>query len=76
MLENGADEVLADSPSLATVLEAAKTSIRSRKPVGLAGRLVLGLGALRLAVEERLEPILAEAEELPVRVAPQLTPYV
>jgi hypothetical protein len=76
VLENGTGAVLADSPSLATVLAAAKTAVGSRRRVGLAGRLVLGLAAVRVAVEERFEPLLAESEELLVRVAPQLAAFV
>ena len=76
VLENGAGEVLTDTPSLGKVVAAATTPIGAKKSLGLAGRLMLALAAVRLAVEERLEPVLAESEELLIRVAPQLAAYV
>ena len=71
VLENGQGQVLADDPSLETVVARAAMQ-KSARGANVVVRLVLGIAALRAAAEERLEPILVESEELLVRVAPQL----
>jgi hypothetical protein len=75
VLETGTGRVLAESPSLETVAATAERPFHE-KGTRLVARLVLGLAAVRAAVEERIEPILVETEELLVRMAPQLAALV
>jgi hypothetical protein len=72
VLEDGAGRVLTDNTSLEMVSGWAKAAVPRRNRVSLAGRLLVALGTIRLVLEEKLEPILVEAEELAIRVAPQL----
>jgi hypothetical protein len=75
VLETGTGRVLAESPSLEAVAATAERPFHE-KGTRLVARLVLGLAAVRAAVEERIEPILVETEELLVRMAPQLAALV
>jgi hypothetical protein len=43
---------------------------------GFIASVAISWGAIRHAFEERVEPLLAEAEELLVHVAPQLAAFV
>jgi hypothetical protein len=71
VLENGSGQLLYEGTSV-EVLTARAKAAAEHKPLSLVARITLGLAAIRLAIEERLEPILAETEEVLLRVAPQL----
>ena len=71
VLENGRGQVLQESPSLDSIAESASRAISGRR-AGLVSRFIVGFGGARAAIEERWEPMLAESEELLLRVAPQL----
>jgi hypothetical protein len=72
VLENGTGQVLDEGTSLQTLAARAKAAVARGGPISLLARITLGLMALRLAVEERIEQILVESEELMLRFAPQL----
>jgi hypothetical protein len=70
VLEDGTGQVLDEGTSLQTLAGRAKAARGG--PISLFARITLGLMALRLAIEERIEQILVESEELMLRFAPQL----
>ncbi len=72
VLENGSGQVVAEDRSLDTIAARAERVVGQRKRASLTARVVLAVGALRLAVEEKLEPLYLESEELLLRVVPQL----
>ena len=76
VLENGTGHVLQEGNSLEMLARRAKAPVAQRRPIPLLARITLGLTAVRLAVEEKIEPILVESEELLLRVAPQLAAFV
>jgi hypothetical protein len=76
VLENGSGQVLHETSSLEKVAARAKMPLSRRWPAALVARITLGLAALRLAVEERIEPIIGESEEILLRLAPQLAALV
>lgn len=75
VLEDGMGRVLRDDASLKVITATAEARLRPRR-VGPVGRVVFGIGALRVAVQERIEPLIVESEELFVRTAPQLAAFV
>jgi hypothetical protein len=76
VLENGTGQVLHEGSSLATLAAQAKLPVAQRNPASLAARITLALTALRLALEEKIEPILVESEEFLLRLIPQLATLV
>lgn len=76
VLENGAGQVLAEGPSLEMIAARGKLPLATTKRASLLARFILGLTGLRLAVEERIEPIFVETEEVLIRLAPQLAALV
>ena len=75
VLENGAGHVLDESTAIEPLAATAKTAAHS-KPVSLIARMMLGLTALRVAFEEKIEPLVVESEELLLRFAPQLAAMI
>jgi hypothetical protein len=71
VLEDGAGHVLYEHARLDLLVQRAK-SFLSRKKASLIARAALLWAAAREVFEEKLEPILAEGEELLIHVAPQL----
>jgi hypothetical protein len=76
VLENGTGRVLHEGTSLERVAAHAKAPAAEGKPLGLIARVTVVLAAIRLAVEQKIEPILAESEEVFLRIAPQLATLV
>ena len=76
ILENGSGQVLDEGLSLEMLAERAKMPAGEVRPASLLTRITLGLAALRLVVEEKVEPILVESEELVLRLAPQIAALV
>lgn len=76
VLENGTGQVLDEGTSLDRVVSRAKTVATECKPLGLIARLTVVVTAIRVAFEERIEPVLAESEEVLLRIAPQLAALV
>jgi hypothetical protein len=72
VVENGTGHVIGEGESLNTLATRAKTPAGRLKTASLVARVTLGVTALRVAIEEKIQPILVEAEELLVRFAPQL----
>ena len=75
VLENGVGRVIDEGPSLDRVAASAKAAARAR-PLSLLARMTLGLAALRVAVEEKIEPLVVESEELLLRFAPQVAAMI
>jgi hypothetical protein len=71
--EDGAGHVLAEGLALENVASAAEAG---RKAPGLIARILVGLTAIRVTIEERVEPVLVETEEFFLRIAPQLAALV
>jgi hypothetical protein len=76
VLEDGAGSVLAEDENLKTVAGQAIALARRPALAGLYARIVVGWYALREAIEEKLEPLMAEPVELLTHVAPQLVAIV
>jgi hypothetical protein len=75
VLEDGAGRLIGEAPSLDRfAVEAARAAIRGGR--SFVARMLVGWCALRLTVEERLEPVLEQSEEMLVRFAPQLAAFV
>jgi hypothetical protein len=75
VLENGSGQVLQECTSLKPVVTRARAPIAER-PLSLAARITLGLTGIRLTIDQKIEPMLAEFEEALLRVAPQLAAFV
>jgi len=76
VLENGTGQVIDEGSSLEALANRAKSPLAQRSPISLLTRIMLSLTAIRLAVEEKAEPILVESEELLARFAPQLAAFI
>ena len=76
VIENGAGQVIEEGRSFDALTARAKRPVAPHRAVSLVARITLGLTALRVAIEEKVEPILVETEELLVRLAPQLATLV
>jgi hypothetical protein len=74
VLEDGAGHVLQECSSIENL------AVRAREPIGrnasALARVIVAVAALRLAIEEKFEQVLVEAEELLLPVAPQLAALV
>jgi hypothetical protein len=70
ILEDGAGRVVCEELSLERLTEEAKAFLRGGKASFIA-RLVLLSTAVRHLFEEKIEPVLAESEELLIHLAPQ-----
>ena len=75
ILEDGAGQVVYEHTNLERLTEKAKAFLRTSK-VSMVARITLLWAAVRHTFEERLEPILAESEEMLLHVAPQLAAIV
>jgi hypothetical protein len=71
ILEDGAGRVLFEHVSLESLTKRAKSLLRETK-AGIVASAVLAWGTIRQQFEEKIEPVLAESEELLFHVAPQL----
>ena len=76
ILENGTGQLLDEGASLETLAARAKLPAASLRPASLLARITLSLTGLRLAIQEKIEPVLVESEELLLRFAPQLAAFV
>jgi len=76
VLENGSARVLREDVSLQAVSEAALAALRTGKKLSLAGRALLALGAVRLSIEEKVEPLIIESEEIVLRMGPQFAAFI
>ena len=76
VLENGTGQLLEEGTSLDSVVARAKAPVADYEPLGLIARITVILAAIRVAFEERVEPVLAESEEILLRIAPQLAALV
>jgi hypothetical protein len=75
VLEDGSGRLIGEAPSLDRfAVEAARAAMRGGR--SFLARMLVGWCALRLTVEERLEPVLEQSEEMLARVAPQLVAFV
>ena len=74
VLEDGAGRLLAEHRTLDIVTMHAKTALRGPHS-RLVARTVLLWCTVRQVIHERVEPVLAESEELLVHVAPQLAMF-
>ena len=71
ILEDGAGHVLFEHVSLERLIQQAKEFLRETKAGFFAG-VAFVWGTIRHTLEERVEPLLAESEEILFHVAPQL----
>jgi hypothetical protein len=75
VLEDGSGRLLGEAPALHQLAEQmTRAAVRSGR--SFVARMTLTLCAIRLAIEEKLEPIFEESQELLVRFAPQLAAFV
>ena len=75
VLEDGTGRLLGEALSLHHFAEqVARATLRGGR--SLIARMTLLLCTMRLAIEEKLEPILEEGQELLVRIAPQIAAFV
>jgi hypothetical protein len=74
ILEDGSGRLLFEHQSLALVALHAKAAMRSSWS-GLVARVALLWCTIRHMVHDRLEPLLAESEEMLVHLAPQLAAF-
>jgi hypothetical protein len=74
ILEDGSGRLLFEHKSLPLVALHAKAAIRSSWS-GLVARVALLWCTIRHMIHDRLEPLLAESEEMLVHLAPQLAAF-
>jgi hypothetical protein len=74
ILEDGSGRLLFEHQSLPLVALHAKAAIRSSWS-GLVARVALLWCTIRHMIHDRLEPVLAESEEMLVHLAPQLAAF-
>ena len=75
VLEDGAGRLLGEAPALHRFAEqAARAALRGGR--SFIARVTLLMCTIRLAIEEKLEPIFEESQELLVRFAPQIAALV
>jgi len=75
VLEDGAGRLIGEAPSLDRfAVKAARAAIRGSR--SFVTRMLVAWVALRLTIEEKLEPIFEESEELLARYAPQLAAMI
>ena len=72
VVEDGAGRILFEHVKFELIAEQARAFLKSRK-TGLIARLTLLCEALRHTMEEKIEPLIADAEEFLMHVAPKLT---
>ena len=74
-LEDGSGRLIGEAPSLHQFAEqAARAAVRGGR--SFIARITLTLCAIRLTIEEKIEPIFEESQELLVRFAPQIAAFV
>ena len=75
VLEDGAGRLIGEAPSLDRfAVEAARAAMRGGR--SFVARVTLAWCTIRLAIEEKVEPIFEESQELLVRFAPQVAAFV
>ena len=75
VLEDGSGRILGEAPSLDRFAEqAARAAVRGGR--SFVARITLLLCAIRLTIEEKVEPLFEESQELLVRFAPQIAAFV
>lgn len=75
VLEDGAGRLIGETPSLDRfAVEAARAAMRGGR--SFIARVTLAWCTIRLAIEEKLEPMFEESQELLVRFAPQVAALV
>jgi hypothetical protein len=74
VLEDGEGRVLYEHNSLVALADQAGRSLRSSKSA-LVARIMVGWVAVRHFVQEKVEPIIGEAEETFAHFAPQLAAF-
>jgi hypothetical protein len=75
VLEDGSGHVLSEDINLGRLTGRAKTYLRELK-AGLIAGVVVFWGTIRQTFEEKIEPVIAESEDLLVHFAPQLAAIV
>lgn len=75
VLEDGAGHVLFEDVNLAKLTSRAKAYLREMR-AGIIASVVVLWGAIRHTFEEKIEPVIAESEDLLVHFAPQLAAIV
>ena len=74
ILEDGSGRLLFEHPSLALVALRARAAVRYMRG-WLVARVVLLWCTVRHVIHDKVEPLLAESEELIVELAPQLAAF-
>jgi hypothetical protein len=72
VLENGEGSLWAENCSLKAIARQADAMLQQGTRTTLVGRILVAVGALRLTIGERVEPLVVEPEELIMRLGPQL----
>lgn len=74
VLEDGTGRLLGEAPALDQFAEqAARAAVRRGR--SFIARVTLMIAAIRLTIEEKVEPIFEESQELLVRFAPQIAAF-
>ena len=75
VLQDGAGRLIGEAPSLDRfAVEAARAALGGGR--AFVARVTLIIGAIRLTIEEKVEPIFEETQELLARFAPQIAALV
>jgi len=75
VLEDGSGRILGEAPSLDRFAEqVARAAARGGR--SFVARIMLLVCAIRLTIEEKIEPLFEESQELLVRFAPQIAAFV
>jgi hypothetical protein len=75
VLEDGTGRIMGEAPALHHFAEQTARSV-ARRGRSLVARATLLICAIRLTIEEKIEPIFEESQELLVRFAPQIAAFV
>jgi hypothetical protein len=73
VLEDGNGTLLAEDVNLAPVVMKASRALAGQCRAVFVTRLLVTLCAIRVLIEERLEPLLPDSSDMLLRVAPQLS---
>ncbi len=76
VLEDGAGTVLGEDRNLAAVIDTAVQRLAPRRGAAFVTRMILLLCAVRVMIDEKLEPLIPDSTEMLVRAVPPLAAIV
>ena len=75
LLQDGRGRLLREAPSIAGITDAARAGALPGSRSSFVARCLVALGALRVFVEERAGPLVAESTEILARLSPQIAAF-